>query len=55
MNIKEIRAVPIQLRPNMKTQPRVPKSEDTPDWVRPSMRYSELPTAKQAARATGPG
>lgn len=42
MNIKEIRAVPIRLRPEMKTRPRVPRIDDTPDWVSPTMRYPEF-------------
>jgi len=48
MNIKEIRAVPIELRPNMKTQPRVPKIQNPPDWVSPMMRYPEFPKSNLA-------
>ncbi len=49
MNIKEIRAVPIELRPNMTTQPRVPKIENAPDWVSPMLRYPEYQKSNLAA------
>ena len=49
MKIKEIRAVPIELRPNMKTQPRVPMIENAPDWVSPMLRYAEYQKSNLAA------
>ena len=41
MKIKDIRAVAINVRPEVKTTPRVPKL-DMPDWVSPMMRYPEF-------------
>ena len=49
MKIREIRAVPIELRPNMTTQPRVPKIENAPDWVSPMLRYPEYQKSNLAA------
>lgn len=42
MKIKEIRAAAIDITPNPKTAPRVPKRSDTPDWVSPMNRYPEF-------------
>jgi len=42
MKIKEIRAFAIDLKPNIKTKPRVPRRKDTPAWVSPVMRYPEF-------------
>ena len=41
MKIKSIKAVSVDLRPNPKTTPRVPKQE-VPDWVSPTMMYAEF-------------
>lgn len=42
MKIVEVRAVPIVLRPNPKTPPRVPKIADADQWVSPMQRYDEF-------------
>ncbi|HAL49554.1 MAG: L-rhamnonate dehydratase [SAR202 cluster bacterium] len=49
MKIKEIRAVTIDLRPNPKTQPRVPKLDNVPEWVSPMKRYPDYPRSKWTA------
>ena len=41
MKIKSIRAASIDLTPPRKTEPRVPR-QDAPDWVSPTMGYSEF-------------
>ena len=41
MNIKSIKAVPVDLRPSPSTTPRVPR-QDVPDWVSPTMMYTEF-------------
>ena len=48
MKIKSIRAVSIDLSPNIKTAPRVPKLQ-TPDWVSPMMGYGEFSKADWSA------
>lgn len=41
MKIKDVRAVAVDIRPPMKTTPRVPKL-DVPGWVSPMRRYPEF-------------
>lgn len=48
MKIKSIIAVSIDLSPNIKTTPRVPKRQ-TPDWVSPMMGYGEFAKADWSA------
>ena len=48
MKIKSIRAVSVDLTPERRTEPRVPKRQ-TPDWVSPMMGYSEFGKADWSA------
>ena len=42
MKIKELSAAAVDIAPQTRTKPRVPRQANTPDWVSPMMRYPEF-------------
>ena len=53
MKIKSIEAFTIELKPNIKTKPRVPKSKDPYDirgMVSPMNRYPNIPRSEWSAK-----